>query len=311
MRNLKLEYENRMPLPKVTDSSEDAKYEQITIPARGSFLWRCDDYPWERNVWNYHPEFEIHLVRKSTGMTYVGDYIGNFEPGNLTMVGGNLPHNWITLPAPERLIKERDIVLQFVPETFLHLGQIMPEFRDLELLFEQASLGIEFFGETARQGAQIVEKMEYAKGMERMSLMIALLTLFANSSDTKILASDHFASLSSRGSHHDLELLETSLTFLQDNFLSNPKIGDVANLVGMSETAFSRFFKKQTGNSFTDHLTTLRLYSAKRLLRESDMSVTDVCFSAGFSNISNFNRTFLKQTGLRPLAYRKAAKHRI
>lgn len=307
---MKLESINKMTLPKVTDPSEDARYEQITIPTGGSFLWRCDDYPWERNVWNYHPEIEIHLVRKTTGMTYVGDYIGNFEPGNLSMVGGSLPHNWITLPAPERLIKDRDIVLQFVPETFLRLTEIMPEFRDLERLFEQASLGIEFFGETAKRGAQLLEKMNEVEGMERMSLMIALLALFANSNETKTLASDHFASLAGRGSDRDLELLEKSLTFLQDNFLSNPKIGDVANLVGMSETAFSRFFKKQTGNSFTDHLTTLRLYSAKRLLRESDMSVTDICFSAGFANISNFNRTFLRQTGLRPLQYRKAAKQR-
>ena len=299
-----------MSFPDIPEKTDSARYEQISIPASGSFLWRCDNYPWERNVWNYHPEIEIHLVRKSTGLAYVGDYIGPFEPGNLSIVGGNLPHNWITLPAPDDIITDRDIVLQFLPETFLNLAENLPEFSELKNLFDRASLGLEFFGDTAIQGAEILESMGQVEGLERMSRMISLLTLFATSEEVKTMASDHFASLSRRGSDSELKAIETTLTYLQDNFLCNPKIGDVAALVGMSETAFSRFFKNKTGNTYTDHMRTLRLFAAKKLLRESEMSITEVCFSAGFSNISNFNRTFLKQTGMRPFAYRKAAKQR-
>ncbi|TIT70054.1 MAG: AraC family transcriptional regulator, partial [Mesorhizobium sp.] len=40
-------------------------FEHIVTEASESFLWRLDDYPWERNVWNFHPEYEIHLLRKS------------------------------------------------------------------------------------------------------------------------------------------------------------------------------------------------------------------------------------------------------
>lgn len=295
-----------VPIPK-----DEATYEQISIPTGGSFLWRCDDYPWERNVWNYHPEIEIHLVRKSNGLAYVGDYIGNFEPGNLSMVGGQLPHNWISLPAPDNIIRNRDIVVQFLPETYLELRPLLPELKELNKLFELAKLGLEFYGETAARGGAILESMADVNGIERLSKMIELLCLFARSSEKKTLASDHFASLMRRGSQEDILKLETALTFLQDNFLKNPPIGDVAKRVGMSDSTFSRFFKKQTGNSYTDHLITLRLYSAKRLLRDTNVSVTKVCYEAGFSNISNFNRTFLKSTGLRPLAYRKAAKQRV
>jgi hypothetical protein len=39
-------------------------FEHIVTQAGDSFLWRLDDYPWERNVWNFHPEYEIHLLRK-------------------------------------------------------------------------------------------------------------------------------------------------------------------------------------------------------------------------------------------------------
>ncbi|MFK8076250.1 MAG: AraC family transcriptional regulator [Granulosicoccus sp.] len=301
---------HEMALIEVKEPQDDATYEQISIPTGASFLWRCDDYPWARNVWNYHPEIEIHLVRKSSGLTYVGDYIGNFEPGNLSMVGGFLPHNWISLPAPSRLIKERDIVLQFLPETFINLSSSIPELSELDDLFNRAALGIEFSGETAIAGANILESMKNYSGIEKLARMIELLALLTRSKEAKTLASSQFALLNRRGTKHDIEMLELALTYMQDNFISNPNLSEVSSLVGMSDTKFSRFFKKQTGNTYTNHLTTLRLWAAKRQLRETDTSITRICFESGFSNISNFNRTFLKNTGMRPLAYRKAAKQR-
>ncbi len=55
--------------------------EHIVTDARETFLWRIDNYPWERNVWNVHPEYEIDLVRKCDGVALVGDHIERFEPG--------------------------------------------------------------------------------------------------------------------------------------------------------------------------------------------------------------------------------------
>src|SRR6267378_8666090 len=67
------------------------RFEQVLTAENETFLWRIDDYPWARSVWNFHPEFEIHLIRKSTGTVFLGDYIGEFSPGHLTIVGGGLP----------------------------------------------------------------------------------------------------------------------------------------------------------------------------------------------------------------------------
>jgi hypothetical protein len=74
-----------------------------------------DDYPWGRNVWNFHPEYEIHLIRNASGVALVGDHIGPFEPGYLVVVGSGLPHNWVTDTAPGELIAGRDILPQFDP----------------------------------------------------------------------------------------------------------------------------------------------------------------------------------------------------
>ena len=117
-------------------------FEHIVTEASDSFLWRLDDYPWERNVWNFHPEYEIHLLRKSSGVVLVGDHIGEFGPGYLAIVGGGLPHDWVTSVQPGELIEGRDIVLQFDPERLRGSAGLLPELRELEPFLERSLRGI-------------------------------------------------------------------------------------------------------------------------------------------------------------------------
>ena len=72
----------------------------------------------------------------------------------------------------------------------------------------------------------------------------------------------------------------------------------------MSVPAFTRFFKRCTGKTFTEYLTELRVGSACRFLVETDRSVTEVCFAAGFHNVSTFNRRFRELKGMTPRAFR-------
>ena len=66
--------------------------------------------------WHYHEEYELHLIVATRGKVFVGDYIGQFEPGHLVLTGPRLPHNWISTDVPEPGVALRDMVLQF-PET--------------------------------------------------------------------------------------------------------------------------------------------------------------------------------------------------
>ncbi|MEM8571038.1 MAG: AraC family transcriptional regulator [Pseudomonadota bacterium] len=293
--------------PKTGD--ENAYYEHISIPDGASFLWRTDDYPWRRNVWNYHPEIEIHLIRKSSGLCYIGDYIGNFEPGHLLMVGSDLPHNWITLPADGKLIHRRDVVVQFHPDSFLNASKSIPELGSLQSLFAQAKLGLEFLGDDARACSEVLEEIGQHKGLKRFALMMELLGMMLQATNVRTLVTQRFATGSRSGGEIGLRRLETALGYLQENYLESPRIEEVAGMVGMSEAAFSRFFKKQTGNTFTDHVTILKVWTAKQLLRDSDMPVTEICFESGFRNVSNFNRMFFKVASMKPSEYRKAARH--
>ena len=290
------------------NNKDNSYFEHISIPNEQSFLWRVDDYPWRRNVWNYHPEIEIHLIRKSAGLCYVGDFIGNFEPGHLVMVGSNLPHNWITLPADGRLIKDRDLVVQFNPNSFIGASNLIPELQELRILFETAKLGLEFLGEDAAVCARLLEAIGLYSGLRRLALLSELLGFMATAQNVRTLATQRYASDNRAGRTRDLRRLENALNYMQKHYLNSPRIEEVATAVGMSETAFSRFFKVQTGNTYTDHLIILKIWTAKSLLRDTELAVTEICFEAGFRNVSNFNRMFSRHANLKPSEYRKAAR---
>ncbi|MEP0049031.1 MAG: AraC family transcriptional regulator [Roseobacter sp.] len=301
---------NTMNQDTIDPTESHAFFEQVDIPPGHSFLWRVDDYPWERNVWNYHPEFEIHLIRHSSGLAYVGDHIGQFEAGNLYLVGADLPHNWITPYTGNRLLKGRDIVLQFDPDVFQSGSNGFAELGGINLLFERAARGLEFFGETQATGRQILENMDGSGSLSDLAKMIELLSVLSKSDEMKELASEAFIIGDHIKGVRDHKVIETALDYLQRNFLDAPSLKEVADVVSMSESAFSRFFKNKTGNTFSDHVASLRLWMAGKLLLETDNAVTDICFEAGFNNIANFNRTFLRKMGLTPSKYRKASRQR-
>lgn len=282
-------------------------FEHIVTNVNETFLWRSDDYPWERNVWNIHPEIEIHLLRKSSGLAFVGDHIGEFHPGYLTVVGPNLPHDWVTATEPGEIIEGRDVVLQFDPNRLRGLAGKLPELSELEDFFKRSERGLVFLGEARRKGAAMLEEIGTLQGFARLAHFFKLLHLLCSTSEYEILSSPEFAP---KLDSETLDVLQRSLIYIFEHLASDIHIGAVADLAGMSDSAFSRFFKKNTGNSFTDHVNKLRIWQACKLLSETDMLITDICFEVGYLNISNFNRTFLRQHKMTPSAYRRLTSQR-
>ena len=96
-----------------------------------------------------------------------------------------------------------------------------------------------------------------------------------------------------------------------DNVGEPISMADVAKELGMSESRFSRFFRRATGNSFTDFVNHVRINSACHLLMQTDHLVTDICYQVGFNNVANFNRRFLEIKGMTPTEFRRQSESRF
>lgn len=281
-------------------------FESIVTDPSQSFKWHQHDCPSNIARWNYHPEYEIHLITRSHGRQFVGDHIGEFGPGNLVLAGSNLPHNWISDLKPGEVIEGRDIVIQFAPG-LLRSRAVFPELAGLEPFLTDALRGFEFFGDAARRGADLMERIGAARGFQRLALFLELIDLLARTPEKKILASPDYVPTLDR---ETLGVVHDVISYIVNNLSGTVRMSEAAAIAGMTQSAFSRFFKKNTGANFVDYSRKLRIGRACKLLSDTGRPVTDICFEVGYANISNFNRHFRKERGLTPSQYKRLANLR-
>ncbi|WP_337099878.1 response regulator transcription factor [Paenibacillus sp. YIM B09110] len=84
-------------------------------------------------------------------------------------------------------------------------------------------------------------------------------------------------------------------------------LADVSNLVAMSYTYFSSWFKMETGLTFSAYVTRQRMEKAKRVLEDPTVRINEVANLVGYENIYHFSRAFKNYTGMSPKEYRKSA----
>jgi AraC-like DNA-binding protein len=82
-------------------------------------------------------------------------------------------------------------------------------------------------------------------------------------------------------------------------------VADLARAAGLSEAHFSREFRRAFGESPHAYLLTRRLERAAALLRMTDRSVTEICFSVGLQSVGSFTTSFTRTFGCSPTAYRR------
>lgn len=79
----------------------------------------------------------------------------------------------------------------------------------------------------------------------------------------------------------------------------------MASLVGMSPSAFSRFFKQHTNKTLSSYIIDMRLGIAARMLVDTSQNIAEICYACGFNNLSNFNRVFKLKRGMSPREFRQ------
>jgi AraC-like DNA-binding protein len=283
-------------------------FESIVNDPSQSFKWHVHDYPCPIAKWNHHPEYEVHLITTSRGRQFVGDYIGEFGPGNLVVTGSDLPHNWVSDRQPGEIIAGRDMVVQFPPDLLRRGAAIFPELAETETFLTTALRGIEYSGATARRGADLMGRIGSEQGFARLTSFFELIHLLASSVEYKVLATAGYSPLLDKDA---LQIVHDVLSYIIDNSSGTVRMARAAEIAGMSQSAFSRFFKRNTGNNFIDYVRKIRIGRACKLLSENEVSVTNACFEVGYANISNFNRQFRKERGITPSQYKKLSEHRV
>jgi len=257
--------------------------------------------------WHFHEEYELHLITETSGRAFVGDWIGPFHPGHLVLCGPRLPHNWISEDAPEGGANGRDRVIQFRHDPIERAAAEIPELREALQLLGRARHGIEFFGFEQRALAQW-DAIKASHGLQRLAIFLEYLAELAHCADYRLLSNVQMQGVEGDTGVDQVNIIVNRIT---SNLAEPVAMADIATEMGMSESRFSRFFKRSTGNSFTDFVNRVRINSACHLLMQTDHFVTDICYQVGFNNVANFNRRFLEIKGMTPTEFRRQSDSRF
>ena len=278
--------------------------EVIAVDPLRSFRSFTHDFPSEVCGWAAHPEYEIHLIQKSTGAVIAGDYVGTFEAGHVSMMGPHLPHDWVSDLAPGEVVIERDAVVQFTDEWIRGCMSLMPELDRLDRLLQVSGRGLEFHGATALRAADMIVKLGHSAGPVLVARMIELLGILADAppSECVPLASPLFGNSDSSVAN---QAVEAGLSHIFDNLTGDVRLSTAASLAHMSEPTFSKYFKRASGVTFSNMVKRLRIAHARRLLDTTDDSTASIARASGYRNMSNFNRQFLAEVGMTPTTYRQ------
>jgi len=269
-----------------------------------SFVVKYFDYNYYPTPWHYHPELEIVLVTESTGKRFIGNHISDFKPGNLAFLGPNIPHTYRNedkyYEAGSEL-RAKSIVIHFAADSLGNDFLNLPEANMLQQLFEQSAYGLEITGKTnAQVSNKLFDILSYT-GLKRWLCLVDILLDIASSKETSRITGSPYIGYNEKESTR----LCNVFNWMVANLGNNMTLNDAAAIAQMNPNAFSRFFSLRTRKTFSEFIKELRLQKAARLLIESEMTITQVCFDCGYNNISNFNRQFLDHYEMNPAKYRK------
>ena len=151
-------------------------------------------------------------------------------------------------------------------------------------------------------------KVKGSRGLKRFTAFCDFLADLAACTDYRLLSS---VQLQSTDDDASLDQIDAVVSRITDHLADEHSAAALAAEFGMSESKFSRFFRKATGNTFTDFVNRVRISRACQLLMDTDQQVTHICYEVGFNNVANFNRRFLDIKGMTPSEFRKQGAGRF
>jgi AraC-like DNA-binding protein len=251
--------------------------------------------------WHYHPEFELTLILEGSGQRLVGDSVEEYGPGDLVLLGPNIPHTYRSSP---RENSNRAIVLQFRPELLGDIFFSLPEMRFLNHFLDRAAQGFAFTFPSENKKALLHEKIQALPARSNSTQILELLEVLDTLASTTALHALSRTHVLPTVKAEDQKRIGAICNFLCEHYDQEIDYVRLTKKLHMSQASICRFFRRATGRTMTEYVNGYRISVAAQLLRETDKSILEIAFEVGFGNYSHFNRQFQRSKGRTPRHFR-------
>jgi AraC-like DNA-binding protein len=278
---------------------------EITPLGEHDFMYVADRHKKEFTYpIHQHNLFELNFVEQAAGCRrVVGDsseVIGDYDLVLIT--SPDLEHVWEQHECHSQDIHE--VTVQFYLD-FEREGSPLKTnpFRSIYRMLVRAKHGLAF---PMQAVMAIYQRLVRLSAIEESFLMVHelfyILYELSKYDDARELSSSAFAKVSIESdSRRVLKVKNHIVTHITDDL----RLEDLSSMIGMTPSAFSRFFKLHTGKNLSEYIVDIRLGNAARRLIDTTDTVSEICYCCGFNTLSNFNRLFRKRKGCSPTEFRE------
>lgn len=252
-------------------------------------------------VYHYHKYMELIYILEGSMNAYIGDKTFTVEKDALIMVYPNEPHDY-------RMLEDsRYIVIKFFTDILRTSEQ---SFHEFEYIFNlnADNMHTRLFSD-ARQ-----VKYYLADSLDKFIENSYTAELYIRSNIIRVCAyildmwknNDEIIPIENTITRNNLKIIKNITEYVKSEN-GNIKTHEAAALANMSDGHFSRIFKGAVGMTFTQYVKNIKCIKAERLLKCTDMSVTEIAYELGYATASHFIEDFKKEKHISPKHYRKEA----
>ena len=283
---------------------ETGAFREITPLQENDFMYVADrrkkefDYPI-----HYHETMELNFVENAKGSRrIVGDsseLVGDYDLVLIT--SSDLEHVWEQYECKSEDIHE--VTVQFyIDFENEHTPFHTNPYKSIYEMMMRAKCGLAF----PQQAIMTVYPRITGLSKIKESFLMAqelfmILYELSKFDDARQLSSSSFAKVHVES---DSRRVLKVKNFIDTHYHEDIRLVQLADMVGMTPSAFSRFFKLRTGKNVAEYIVDVRLGYATRRLVDTTDSVSEISYYCGFNTLSNFNRLFRKRKGCSPTEFR-------
>ena len=178
------------------------------------------------------------------------------------------------------------------------------------VIYEDNVIAIIFVGNVYLGTKPQIKKLESSIGLDFVETMECKFSV-ADCKSTADIIESYIVFLIDKYGNEGLfydPLMENIKNYIRENMAYGFSIGEMAASFNYNEKYLGRLFKQREGLSIRDYCNVVRIKQAKRLLEDTNLSVSQIAAQVGFNNITYFDRVFREIVLLSPRTYRAAVK---